>query len=196
MLQIGEDVKIPESGVLLELLADLSSRSPDMPSLLPEDAVARAQQRYFIERFKELITPAFYALVYKQDAAAKEKLLNGLREVQTLMTKAPGKFFASDEQPQIADLAVIPHLARLLVLAREPDAAELMSPELAQAIASSDEFKPTREYADLMMARPSFKVRIPLKRGFFADCTLQATFDKEYILSKTRERIAAARASA
>ncbi|KAF8970333.1 hypothetical protein BDZ97DRAFT_1790890 [Flammula alnicola] len=85
-----ESQKIAESGVLIELFADLSNED-----LLPKDPIARAKARFFIET----VTPQF---------ADPEGILKVVETIQNLL---PPEGYAVG-QWSIADAAVTPFFAR------------------------------------------------------------------------------------
>jgi len=96
-----ESQKIAESGVLLELFADLS----EVP-LLPKDPVLRAKARFFIETVTPKFSGAYYgALVRGEDPAA---ILPVIELIQNLL---PAEGYAVGEW-SIADAAVTPFFAR------------------------------------------------------------------------------------
>ncbi|GAA5992357.1 hypothetical protein JCM11641_007862, partial [Rhodosporidiobolus odoratus] len=118
VLQIGregeKDTKyIPESGVLLELVAELFPAS----GLSPSDPVARAEARYFAERFTQLTGPPSFAATYKSDLTQIPALLSAIESVQALLAQHEGTFLLGD-QISIGDLAVAPFVGRLFANAK------------------------------------------------------------------------------
>lgn len=101
--------KIAESGVLLELFAELSASTTNKESvtLLPKDLIQRARARFFIET----VTPKLYGPFSSSLRSGEDpaKFLEGIEVLQSLLPKNNG--YAVGEW-SIADAAVTPFLAR------------------------------------------------------------------------------------
>lgn len=96
-----ESQKIAESGVLIELFADLSEKD-----LLPKDPILRAKARFFIET----VTPAF-AGAWRAFLARGEDPEAIFKAVDVIQGLLPAEGFAVG-QWSIADAAVLPFFAR------------------------------------------------------------------------------------
>ena len=100
-----ESVKLTESTVLIEFIADLSPPG----RLLPLHPVERAKARRFIHQFGELYIPAWKGVVY--DGRDPSEFLTVLEKLQSLL---PEEGYAIG-QWSIADAAVAPFLPRLKI---------------------------------------------------------------------------------
>ncbi|GAA5893982.1 hypothetical protein JCM8208_001298 [Rhodotorula glutinis] len=165
----ANQVNIPESGVLLELVADLF---PDS-GLNPADPVQRAEARYFAQRFTDVVTSAWYQVTMQGKPEAGAALLEGVAEVQSLLNRHKGTFLLGDKL-SIGDLAVAPFVGRIFTLGK----AGLIPDETFSKLASDSKFEPIRAYHDALTSRPSWK----------------DTFDDEYIVEKMKARIEANKA--
>ncbi|KAI5476800.1 hypothetical protein MNV49_007257 [Pseudohyphozyma bogoriensis] len=173
VIQVGADedpanVRIPESHVILELVADLYKDSPK--SILPETPVSRAEARYFIERFNQVVWSKTYPILASGDKSGVPDIIKGLEEISGLLQRHPGPFFLG-EKLSIAEVGVAPFLGRLLTFGK----AGVLDDELYSALITKPELKPLAEYAELLTSRPAFK----------------ATFDADYLVAKQKERAAA-----
>ncbi|GAA6029683.1 hypothetical protein JCM8097_001000 [Rhodosporidiobolus ruineniae] len=174
VLQVGKEGEpdtafIPESAVVLELVAELF---PDS-GLSPKDPVDRAKARYFISRFHEVATSPFLHVVYQGKLEAADAALAGIEEVQQLLAKQPGKFLLGD-QPTIGDLGVAPFVGRLFAFSK----AGIVPESIATPLLNDPKYEAFRAYHEAITSRPSWK----------------ATFDDEYIVSASKERIEKLRA--
>ena len=104
----SESIKLTESLVILEFLADIDPSA----KLLPSDPVQRAKSRFFIERMNATLRSAFLAF---HQQGSKEALLDAFKVVQSLL---PETGFAIGEW-SIADANTAPFLARFEVVMRE-----------------------------------------------------------------------------
>jgi len=104
----AENVKVPESHVILELVADLYKDTEK--SIYPPTAVARAEARYFIgsvlpsstqrlwvlkremaaERFNQVIQSNLMPILLKGDNSGAPTVLKGIEEIQTLLQRHKG----------------------------------------------------------------------------------------------------------
>ena len=143
-----ESVKIAESGVLIEFLADL------YPGLLPSDPVERAKARFFIETVSSKFSPGFGALFMRGEGP--DALFAGLEAVQALL---PKEGFAIG-QWSIADAAIQPFLGRIELLLRNDVGkfAEGEGPKLYKEIFENDKFARVAKYIKELLARDSWKV--------------------------------------
>ncbi|EMD37329.1 hypothetical protein CERSUDRAFT_83086 [Gelatoporia subvermispora B] len=101
-----ESVKLTESRVLLDFIADLF---PDA-GLLPKDPVLRAKAHFFIDVVQTKLIPAWRG--YFAEGKPSESLLTALEEVQALL---PPSGYAIGEW-SIADASIVPILARMDVV--------------------------------------------------------------------------------
>lgn len=136
-------VNIPESGVLLELVADLFPEA----GLNPADPVQRAEARYFAQRcvpislarsyrpslstfelladlvhasprsFTDVVTSAWYQVTMQGKPEAGAALLEGVTEIQSLLNRHKGTFLLGDKL-SIGDLAVAPFIGRIYTLGK------------------------------------------------------------------------------
>lgn len=142
-----ESVKIAESGVLIEFLADL------YPGLLPSDPVERAKARFFIETVGSKFNPGFGALFVKGEGP--DVLFAGLEAVQALL---PKEGFAIG-QWSIADAAIQPFLGRIELYLRSDVGkfAEGEGPKLYKEIFESERFARVAKYINELLARDGWK---------------------------------------
>lgn len=145
-----ESIKLPESLVLVEFVADLFPES----GILPKDPVARAKARLFIDAVSTKLTPAQASIIY--NGGDGEQLVQAFEYIQSLL---PPQGYALGEEFSIADISIAPFFARLEVhLANDfgvwPAGANkgpkilslLQQPKLARI----------NEYSKLVQSRPSF----------------------------------------
>lgn len=105
-----ESVKLAESLILVEFVADLAPKS----GLLPSDPVQRAQARFFVDTVSNKYVPGFAAFVMRGDSP--EGLLAGFQAVQDLLPKEG--LALGGNQFTIADAAFLPFLGRTELLLR------------------------------------------------------------------------------
>ncbi|GAA6014690.1 hypothetical protein JCM10207_006904 [Rhodosporidiobolus poonsookiae] len=152
VLQVGKEgdadtLFIPESGVLLELVADLFPES----ELSPKDPVKRAYARYFSQRFLDIAaSPINNILLFSQNEQIPA-LLTGIEEVQTLLARFPGTFLLG-EQISIGDLAVAPFIGRLFAAGK----AGTLSEEAYKPLSTESKYEPFRAYHKALTSRPSW----------------------------------------
>ncbi|KAK4700187.1 glutathione S-transferase, partial [Phenoliferia sp. Uapishka_3] len=168
VLALGNEANIPESHVILELIADLYKDTEK--SILPETPLLRAEARYFIERFNQVVWTPAVGILFQGKAENGPSVLAGITEIQGLLKKHAGPF-ALGSKVTIADLGVLPFIGRILTLGK----AGLLKGGVYEEIVKDSKYKSFVDYADALMARPSFA----------------ATFDEAYILEKMKARIAA-----
>lgn len=142
-----ESVKLAESGVLLEFVADISGL------LLPKDAVSRAKARFFIETATAKFSPAFYGAVARGESP--EGILTVIETIQALL---PAEGYAVGEYT-IADAAITPLFARANVALKNDigayDAGEGV--RVYNILQSDPKFARFRKYYDDVTARDTFK---------------------------------------
>ncbi|ORY91728.1 thioredoxin-like protein [Leucosporidium creatinivorum] len=173
VLQVGSDeagAKIPESHVILELVSDLNPGK-----LLPEDAVKRAEARYFIERFNQIVSTPFFSNLLHGKEESTVCLLAGIKEIQGLLAKYEGPF-ALGQQISAADLGVAPFVGRIFAAGK----AGLLVGSVYEALTTDATYAPFVAYHKTLTERESFK----------------ATFDEPYIIEHTKNRVKAIRAQA
>ena len=139
-------VKVPESLVILEFLADVFPNS----GLLPADPALRARARLFYQAVDSKFLPAFFAFFFLK--APLDALLGALQGMQSLL---PEEGFAVGEW-SIADATFTPLLMRLnLFLTVSP--FTLKEEVIKQAVEAlrSPRFARLQKYLEDNMARPS-----------------------------------------
>lgn len=148
-----ESTKLAESYVLLEFIADLASTTSK--PLLPTSPVARARARFFAETVISKFTPAFYAALTRGEDPAV--LLPAFDSIVELLPKKGG--FAVGDQWSIGDAAVVPFIARaLVVLERDIDAYKEGQGRKVREILDTDaKYERFRRYYQDNSERPSFK---------------------------------------
>ncbi|KAI0777796.1 hypothetical protein BD413DRAFT_602079 [Trametes elegans] len=165
-----ESVKLAESLVLVEFVADLFPES----GLLPTDPVLRAKARFFIDGVSTKLVPAWQA--YSQGKGPLEDYYKAVEYLQGLL---PAHGFAVG-QYSIADVAITPFLARARValindLGGYPEGE---GPKVLEALSSGiGRFARFGKYFTDLLSRESFK----------------ATFDEAYITERYKARFANAR---
>ncbi|EMD34653.1 hypothetical protein CERSUDRAFT_86064 [Gelatoporia subvermispora B] len=166
-----ESVKIAESLVLLEFVADLFPEA----HLLPSNPVLRAKARFFIDAISTKVTGTWYSFFRK--GGSPDEFFTGLEVIQALL---PPSGFAVGEY-SIADAAIAPFLARAWVnLENDTGAWKEGDGATVLATLQSARFARLNQYIQDLEARPNFK----------------ATFDKEYIAESFKRRFGNLRAQA
>ena len=145
-----ESVKIAESLVLVEFVADLFPSS----GILPTDPVKRAQARFFIEGVSSKFVPAWFGVQFRN--ASVEDLYAALEYLQSLLPAESG--FALGEF-SAADIAIAPFLARMRISFLNDIGAfpEGEGPKIYAEITSSSRFARFTKYQEDLFARESFK---------------------------------------
>lgn len=155
-----ESQKIAESGVLIELFADLSGS----PALLPMDPIARARARFFIETVTPLFAGAWRAFIARgEDPAA---IFKAVEVIQGLL---PAEGYAVG-QWSIADAAVTPFFARAEVaLTNDLGVYEEGKGKATWAVLESDpKYARFKKYLHDLKSRDSFKKTFhPVSTPFF-----------------------------
>ena len=101
-----DSIKLNESLVLVEFVADLFPES----GILPKNPVKRAQARFFIEGVSSKLVPAYVSYFVRQ-GDSPEDLYTALEYLQSLL---PSQGFAVGEY-SLADIAIAPFLGRARV---------------------------------------------------------------------------------
>lgn len=176
VLEVGsgnDAAKIPESHVIMELVADLFPGK-----LLPQDAIKRAEARYFIERFNQVISTPFYANILRGEESSAKCILLGVKEMQQLLAKYPGDYALGNEI-SMADIGVWPFVARiwacgkagqlrilgcrvepaLTVVSLHAPSSGMLVGGLWEMLSTDDEYKVFKAYAEKLFARPAHEVR-------------------------------------
>ncbi|KAF7346797.1 Glutathione S-transferase [Mycena sanguinolenta] len=169
-----ESIKLAESLVLVEFVADLFPES----TILPKDPVLRAKARFFIDAVSTKFLPAYMGPVARGQPF--EPFFAALLDLQALLPA--DKTFAVSDEYTIADIAITPFLARMEVWMKNDIGAykEGEGKKAAEFFFESNRFTRLVKYYEAIRARDSFK----------------ATFDSEVIRQKYAARFAPLRAQA
>ncbi|KAG6899649.1 hypothetical protein C0993_008329 [Termitomyces sp. T159_Od127] len=145
-----ESIKIAESLVILEFIADISKPG----TLLPTDPVLRAKARFFIDTVSNTIGTTFVAVTLRGEPM--EKVLASVEKIQSLL---PPEGYAVGPEFTIADAAVVPFFARLeLILEEDIGAFDVgVGPKTLQILNTDPKFARFRKYFAAIKARESFK---------------------------------------
>ncbi|KAI0646660.1 thioredoxin-like protein [Trametes meyenii] len=162
-----DSIKIAESLVLVEFVADLFPQS----GLLPADPIKRAQARFFIEGVSSKVVPSWFGYFFGNTPV--DNFYEALEYIQSLL---PAKGFAIGDF-SIADIAVAPILARARVsllhdIGKYPEGD---GRKVWETI-TTGKFARIAKYAEDVAARESVK----------------ATFDEDYVTEGLRARFARA----
>ncbi|KAI0654807.1 hypothetical protein C8Q70DRAFT_1023718 [Cubamyces menziesii] len=162
-----ESVKLAESLILVEFIADLFPES----GILPTDPVLRAKTRFFIDGVSTKFVPAWHA--YSQGKSSAEEFYKAVEYLQSLL---PTEGYAIGPY-SAADIAISPFLGRARVTLLNDfggyPAGE--GPKVLEALSSgSGRFARFGKYLSDVLARDSFK----------------ATFDEAYITERYTARFA------
>lgn len=170
-------LKLPDSAVILEFLADLFPNSGLLPPV--SNPTARARVRFFISLVElSLVPPGFE--VGARVPGALERLVKGLDEIQALLPDpdAPdGGEYAIGKDFTIADCELLPLLVFIHVTVKadvwtwEPNTGKKL-----EAILAEPKFDRLRRYQKVLLERESVKkvidfVSVPLS-WCFAGCLL------------------------
>lgn len=110
----SESVKLAESSVLVEFVADLFPEA----NLIPQDPTLRARARSFVEVVNAKFAPAYTKFVIRGEGY--EDVLAAVEAIQDILPQAATGIYAMGEQYTIADISLAPFIARLkLVTANE-----------------------------------------------------------------------------
>jgi len=105
-----DSIKLAESLILLEFIADLYPSS----NILPADPVLRAKARFFIEVVSSKFTSNWRKFVSGNPEVTQTTILNGVDAIQDILPD--GAKYAIGDQYSAADIAFTPFWARLTVL--------------------------------------------------------------------------------
>ncbi|KAH7912762.1 glutathione S-transferase C-terminal-like protein [Hygrophoropsis aurantiaca] len=144
-------VRLAESAVILEFLADLYPES----GLLPKDPIARAKVRFLTEVVSsKFATPL---ITFLKSGCPMEDILKGVETIQDLLPDTPNEF-AFGNTYTIADATLIPFIARLPITSKY-DITKYLSGEGYQLEAELQKPKYARfmQYSRTMLERPSTK---------------------------------------
>ncbi|KAG1717751.1 hypothetical protein EDB19DRAFT_1922133 [Suillus lakei] len=153
-------VKIAESNVILEFLADVYPES----GLLPKDPVLRAKVRFFVNAVTKHIEEPCTAFV--QGREPYDNALNGIEFIQRLLEE--GRDFAVGDHYTIADACISPLLARLKIVT-ETDLGKFpvgMGYKLGEEL-KGHKYAKFMKYVQRILERPSLK----------------QTHDKEFVIA-------------
>ncbi|KAI0076544.1 hypothetical protein K474DRAFT_1684794 [Panus rudis PR-1116 ss-1] len=162
-----ESVKIAESLVLLEFVADLFPEA----KLLPSDPVLRAKARYFIDAVSTKFNPAYIGYVLKGEST-QEQVFKAFEDLQALL---PEKGYVVGEW-SIADAAWAPFVARLLLLL-ELDLGVYPAgegPKTLETILKDPKFARVQQWWKDVSSRQSFT----------------STFHRDYLIESFKKRFA------
>ncbi|KAJ7106229.1 glutathione S-transferase [Mycena epipterygia] len=163
-----DSVKIAESLILVEFVADLEPQS----NILPKDPVQRAKVRFFIDAISTKFLPAYMGPLARGQSF--EPFWDALQVLQDLLPA--DKTYAVGDEYTAADIAITPFLARLEVALKNDIGAykEGEGKKAAEYFFAGERFKRFVKYFEAIKARESFK----------------ATFDADYIKEKYSVRFA------
>ncbi|KAG1717752.1 hypothetical protein EDB19DRAFT_1839287 [Suillus lakei] len=143
-------VKIAESNVILEFLADLY---PDS-GLLPKDPVLRAKVRFFVNATNKHFEEPWCAFVYGREPY--DNVLKGIEFIQGLLEE--GRDFAVGDHYTIADACISPLLVRLKIVT-ETDLGKFpvgMGNQLGEEL-KGPKYAKFVKYVQRILERPSLK---------------------------------------
>jgi glutathione S-transferase len=158
----AESVKLAESLVLLEFVADLHPGS----DLLPHDPVQRARVRFFIDTASNKLLASSTPFFYRGEAP--EHFIEALAEVQELLSPSG---FAIGDHFTIADAALAPFLGRWELQLRNDVGkyAEGTGPRVHAILFQSERFSRLQNYFANITSRQSFKNSFDSVRLFVAE---------------------------
>ncbi|KZV93436.1 hypothetical protein EXIGLDRAFT_45372 [Exidia glandulosa HHB12029] len=150
-----ESVKIPESAITVEFIADLFPNT-----ILPADPVQRAQIRYFVDTFVSKVIAPYHSFVSQGEKS--DELLKGIETVQDLIP-APGPFFLGDKY-SAAEILIAPFLGRFKILV-ESDIGGFETAEgkrVLNTLTQDAKFAKFAKYWEAVVSRPSVKETLPV----------------------------------
>lgn len=143
-----ESVKIAESLVLVDFVADLFPKA----KIFPSDPVQRAQARFFIEVVSSKFTTSWYSFVHR--GGSSDDVIKAFEAIQSLL---PATGFAVGEF-SAADIAIAPFLARMdIVLRNELGSYEEGAGGRVLEILHSPQFVRLQRYFEDIKGRRSFQ---------------------------------------
>ncbi|KAJ1309967.1 hypothetical protein OPQ81_006725 [Rhizoctonia solani] len=152
-----ESVKLAESLVLLEFIADLYPNS----GLLSTNPVERAQARFIIDVFSTKVLPANLALVWKGESP--EPLYDALLAFQDQL-KLHAKPFLGGDKINIADAAVAPFLIRLEAHLKKDVGGFVVRGDgsnIYNELFKSERFENFSKYVHALLGRETIKKSFP-----------------------------------
>lgn len=147
-----ESIKLSESLILVEFVADLAPSS----GLLPSNPVDRARARFFVDTVSNKFFPGFAGFFLRGESP--DALVAGFEAVQDLLPK-DGGFAIGGNQLTIADIALLPFLGRTELLLQNGvgkyHAAE--GKKLYEQLFEDEKFARLQKYYKEATARDSWK---------------------------------------
>ncbi|KAJ7484162.1 thioredoxin-like protein [Mycena latifolia] len=167
-----ESIKISESPIVVEFIADLFPEA----KLLPTDPVQRAKARFFIEVVSSKFVPAWIGAIFS--GKPWEPFWESLEEVQALLPA--DKPYALGNEYSAADIAITPFFARMEIALKNDTGAFPVGEgtKAADIFFKGERFARLVRYFDALKARESFK-----------------TFDADYLTKFYHTRFAERTAS-
>lgn len=147
-----ESVKIPESMVIVEFIADLFPSS----GLVPTNPVERAKLRLFLDFVNTKLFPTLSAPLYSANTSV-EQVLQGVESLQKILPDHGA--YALGDTFTIADIAVVVLLCRLEIIFAH-DLGKLPvgeAPKIYNALRNEPKYAKYRRYYDVLKKRESFK---------------------------------------
>ncbi|EIW78785.1 thioredoxin-like protein, partial [Coniophora puteana RWD-64-598 SS2] len=141
-----ESVKLAESAVLLEFIADLYPGS----GLMPSDPVQRAKVRFFHNTVDTVLIPALFTWLI--NSAPASTIVEALKKVQELLPDNGA--FAIGDQFTIADASIAAIYVRIVLLAEKGLPGEEQATGVLQAL-STPELAKVKAYGDRLTSRAS-----------------------------------------
>ncbi|KAJ7154518.1 glutathione S-transferase [Mycena filopes] len=169
-----DSIKLAESLILVEFIADLQPGS----ALLPKDPVQRAKARFFIDAVSTKFLPAYMGPVARGEPF--EPLWAALEQLQALLPA--DKVYALGDEYTAADIAITPFLARMEVWLTN----DIGAYKEGEGVKASEYFFKGGRFARLVKYWEDIKARESFKK----------TFDADYIKAKYAARFAPLRAQA
>ncbi|EPQ28205.1 uncharacterized protein PFL1_04033 [Pseudozyma flocculosa PF-1] len=177
-----DQFNLPESMVIVEFVSDLFDPVSTGNTIHSKDPKVRADSRYIVERFAQLVVGSYMSAALKQDVVAFNELVQGLRTFNELILErsSQGPFIKGDKFT-FADIGIAPIFGRILTVSKtnlfpsSADAAPIH--ELLEKDASLARVK---TWWEAVSARPSW----------------QKTYDEKLIVDMFTKRIQGAQQQA
>ncbi|KAJ6570997.1 glutathione S-transferase [Mycena vulgaris] len=176
-----DSVKIAESLILVEFVADLHPAS----ALLPKDPVLRAQARFFIDVVSTKFIPAYVSAVLRGQSF--DAVWDALEALQSLLP-ADKPFVVGDEFTA-ADIAIAPFLARMEVVLKN----DIGAYKAGEGTKAAEYFFAGGRFARLLQYFAAIKARESFKTTFNAE-GIKASYAPRF--AKMREQVQAAAVAA
>lgn len=180
-----ESVKLAESLILVEFVADLY---PDS-HLLPADPVQRARARFFIDAVSTKLLPAWGGLLH--GTGGPETIQAFVKAIEAIQGLLPAQGFAVGEY-SIADVAITPFIARAHVML-ENELGTYAPGEGKKVLETLQEprFARFQKYSSDLQARPSFKATFDkVRKPVLRPVSRTLTCIQEYVTEAFRKRLA------